>query len=130
MILAQAMNETVSVNIAAWLACLAFIVVLVNGAFKLKRNATGEPAVPANPILGQNVHDITRRVKHLEDWRDGLMDKLEEDKQVILTAGEHRAAAIHDRLTRTDHELNEQFTFVRESLSAINRELEINRRKS
>ncbi len=85
------MNDNVSTNIAAWLACLAFVVMLINGAFKLKRNATGEPSVPANPILGQNVHDITRRVKHLEDWRDGLMDKLEEDKQAILTAGEHRA---------------------------------------
>jgi len=123
------MNDLVSINFAAWLACLAFVVMLVNGAFKLKRNASGEPPVPANPILGQNVHDITRRVKHLEDWRDGLMAKLEEDKQDILTAGEHRAAAIHDRLSRTDHEINEQFTFVRETLSAINRELEINRRK-
>ena len=46
----------------------------------------------------QRFGDLERRVGELEEWRDGLIEKLESDKQQILEAGEHRAEKLHERI--------------------------------
>lgn len=57
------MTDIVSVNIAAWLACLAFVVVLVNGALKLTDRMKGQPP---NEQLEAHRLQLERRIAQVE----------------------------------------------------------------
>lgn len=85
-------------SIAGWLACLGFVLWIVNLGFKLGDRLRGKPAQPSNTSLGATVTDMNRRVTKLEDWREALAAKLEADKIEIMSAGEERAAKIHERI--------------------------------
>lgn len=92
------MDKIVAVNIAAWLACLVFVVTGANAIIKFWRNIRGNDPQPPNTQLGQSVLELNRRVSDLEDWRVDLTAKLESDKIEILNAGEERASRIHSHI--------------------------------
>lgn len=92
------MDQTTSVHIAGWLACAAFVMMMINGGFKLAHNFKGEPPTPANSNLGQSVAELNRRVTVLESRHEELLEKMDEDKSEILKAGEDRARRLHDRI--------------------------------
>lgn len=85
-------------EIAAWLACAAFVVMLLNGGFKLTRNLKGADPQPPNSNLALSVQQLDRRMSALEDWKSELTTKMDDDKTEILNAGEHRAEKIHGRI--------------------------------
>ena len=85
-------------EIAAWLACAAFAIwflLLVDKGISRMRGASPEPP---NGELKQSIKQLNLRMKVLEDWRAQLTDKMEHDKNQILSAGEHRGEKIHERI--------------------------------
>lgn len=78
------------VQFAAWIACLAFLLWFLLLCDKAIQRVRGKAPEPPNGQLQSQHHDLSRRVKNLEDWRDGLIRKLDEDKNEIIAAGERR----------------------------------------
>jgi hypothetical protein len=127
MMLADSLPDPNSYTAIGWWCVIGAVVVgaLLLGANQLwdmVDRARGKAPHPPNSQLESDARDIKRRVKILEEWRDTLMDKigekLEADKQEILTAGEKR-----------EEKLSEDIKDVREDLKdkhAVN-EKRINR---
>ena len=95
---AQVTNFTPPMEIGAWLACAAFLVwflLLMDKGISRMRGTTPEPP---NNQLAQSVKQLNARMKVLEDWRAELTNKMDDDKNQILAAGEHRAEKLHDRI--------------------------------
>lgn len=85
-------------GLAAWLACAAFVLMLVNQGFKLKRNLVGDPADPPNSSLNIQVQTVARDVERIDgDVKrvDGDVKKLRQD---IVTNGETRRVAIEGKV--------------------------------
>ena len=57
----------------------------------------------------------------------GKMETLEREARALIN---HEIPKLNTARTRTMEKLNEQFTFIRESLSAINTELKLNRERN
>ena len=57
----------------------------------------------------------------------GKMETIEREARALIN---HEITKINTDRTRTMEKLNEQFTFIRESLSAINTELKLNRERN
>jgi hypothetical protein len=93
------MTDLVSINIAAWLACAAFLTGLVNGALKLTDRIKG---IPPNAELGGEVKSLTQRIVELEriaiegvERRRKIYEQIEKNRE----ATEHRFQTIEQRLT-------------------------------
>lgn len=96
--LAEVTNFSPPMEIAAWLACAAFAIwflLLVDKGIARMRGASPEPP---NGELKQSIKQLNARMKVLEDWRSQLTAKMEDDKNIILAAGEHRGEKIHERI--------------------------------
>lgn len=103
MIFAQ---TTPPAEIAAWLACAAFVMMMVNSGFKLTRNLRGADPQPPNSNLGQSIQELDRRVSEIEVWRDDFATKLDEDKTEIIAAGQHREERLRAEIAELRHEVN------------------------
>ena len=53
---------------------------------------------PGGDVLARDMKSLGHRVNQLEQWRDEIMRKLEDDKMEILNAGEDRGRRIHERI--------------------------------
>ena len=105
-------------EIAAWLACAGFTIwflLLCDKGIARMRGASPEPP---NGQLAQSVKQINARIKVLEDWRNQLTTKMEEDKTQIITAGEHRAEKLHERI----NDVLEAVSELRGKVSEIKRQ--------
>ena len=92
------MDLTPPMQIAAWLGCLAFALMLFNEAAKFVDRIRGNAPHPPNEQLDYSVAQIDRRVTRLEEDSAKIWAKMEADKMEILVAGEHRAEKLHDRI--------------------------------
>lgn len=98
MTLLAASEWSAPTGIAAWLACAAFVLMLVNGAFKLNSNIKGPPSHPPAGELDLRVAHLEERVTQFESTLTELRSEMREDLQTILSAGEERAGKIHGRI--------------------------------
>lgn len=128
------MNDLVSVNIAAWLGCLAFLVILANGVLKLVDRATGRRANAApQPFQVEHVKEFARHAdlqKHVDEnhrAHENIFAKLGGVERGARSEMQGQILQIQTERAASMVKLNDQFTFIRESLSAINRELELKR---
>lgn len=131
------MNDIVSLNIAGWLAVAAFLVMLVNGSFKLARNVKGSEPLPPNNVLGQRVaaieqhsadHEAEDRaeVARLESQIAAVDRDVKELRKEINTNGElrknHMIAHIDDVRRELDRKIEAVARAQTEQLlKAINR---------
>jgi hypothetical protein len=92
------METTVPVQIAAWLGCLAFGLMLCNEGSKFIDRVRGKTPHPPNEQLDFNLSTLDKRVTKLEDDAAQIWAKMEADKTEILLAGEMRAEKLHDRI--------------------------------
>lgn len=67
---------------------------------------------PDNSILARDIKSIGYRVKALEDWRQNLLDKMDDDKDAVINAGEDRARRIYAHVEEVRRELDEKITRV------------------
>ena len=108
-------------EIAAWLGCLAFGLMLFNEGAKIVDRIRGRAPQPPNEQLEFSVTAIDRRVCRLEEESLRVWAKMEADKTEILLAGEVRAEKLHNRINpiaegmeglRSAVELNNQQTVL------------------
>jgi hypothetical protein len=92
------MEFNARVEIAAWLGCLAFALMLFNEGSKLVDRIRGRTPHPPNEQLEFSVTAIDRRVSRLEEESQKIWAKMEADKTEILLAGELRAEKLHNRI--------------------------------
>jgi hypothetical protein len=85
-------------QIAAWLGCLAFALMLFNESSKLADRIRGKAPHPPNEQLEFGVTALERRVSRLEEESQRIWAKMEADKTEILLAGELRAEKLHNRI--------------------------------
>ena len=99
-------------GIAVWLGCFAFVLMLVNGGFKLAGNIKGRPPQEiSQPLTVQAAREYATKQElselrqeftgqMLEMNRDIklLRDEVRHDRDLILTAGEQRAVRINERI--------------------------------
>jgi hypothetical protein len=86
------------VQIAAWLGCLAFGLMLFNEGAKFVDRIRGKAPHPPNEQLEFSVAAMDRRVCKLEEESAKIRAKMEADKSEILRAGELRAEKLHNRI--------------------------------
>jgi len=86
------------IQIAAWLGCLAFGLLLFNEAAKCVDRIRGKAPHPPNEQLEFSVTALDRRVNRLEEDSAKIWAKMEADKSEILMAGELRAEKLHHRI--------------------------------
>ena len=107
--------ESAPPEIALWLGCLAFVVVLVNGVLKLADRLKSRPepaAVQAEARATYATREEVIRLKaaldtELKAIRDeqkvdlkAIMDRLEQMHIDLNTNSERRIIAVHDRLNQ------------------------------
>ncbi len=85
-------------EIAAWLGCLAFGLMLFNEGAKFVDRIRGKTPHPPNEQLEFCVMAMDRRVCKLEEESAKIWAKMEADKTEILRAGELRAEKLHNRI--------------------------------
>jgi hypothetical protein len=106
--------DTLTANhIVGWLACAAFLVILINGGFRLARNVKGDQPTPPNSNLGLSVAELNRRVRDLEEWRGDLIEKMDTDKADLLAAGEERARRIYRHVDEVRAEIGTTVDSIR-----------------
>ena len=97
---------TPPVGTAAWLACAAFTLWFLLLVDKAVQRVRGKAPQPPNRQLAAGQVELSRRVIVLEEWKDGLLQKLDADKSELLAAGERReeklSAEISGVATRVD----------------------------
>ena len=76
--------------IAAWLACAAFTLWFLLLVDKAVQRLRGKAPQPPNRQLEAVQLELGRRVTVLEEWKDGLLQKLDADKSELLAAGGRR----------------------------------------
>jgi hypothetical protein len=86
------------IQIAAWLGCLAFALMLFNESSKFIDRVRGKAPHPPNEQLAFSVSAMDRRVTKLEADSAAIWAKMEADKSEILLAGEQRADKLHQRI--------------------------------
>jgi hypothetical protein len=115
------MEFNAPVQIAAWLGCLAFGLMLFNEGSKSVDRIRGKTPHPPNEQLEFSVTAMDRRVCRLEEESVKIWAKMESDKTEILLAGEARAEKLHNRINpiaagleglRSAVELNNQQTVL------------------
>jgi len=115
------MEFSAPVEIAAWLGCLAFGLMLFNEGAKFVDRIRGKTPHPPNEQLEFCVTAMDRRVCRLEEESTKIWAKMEADKTEILLAGELRAEKLHNRINpiaagveglRSAAELNNQQTVL------------------
>lgn len=133
------MNDLVPINIAAWLACLTFVVMLVNGGTKMVRNFKGEPSIPPNPQpfvveITKQLHEqfaskevFDKHTAHNTARHSQLFDRLDQVERIARAEMQREILAVQTQRAHSMEKLNDQFTFIRESIAAINTELKLKR---
>lgn len=96
------MSEIVSVNLAAWLACLTFMVVLLVNGLKLSDRLRGKEPQPPNGQINQAVHGLADRVTKLESADENLRRELEQGRRLEDEAAAKRRQAIYDMIRASE----------------------------
>ena len=98
-------TDVVPVQIGAWLACLAFMVMLLNGAGKLLDRWRGESPTPPNEQLSHQHTTLSRRVdghaSEIEQLRAQLRHAQEEQDRKDST---HRAS-LYRKIEESENKL-------------------------
>ena len=92
------MEFNAPVEIAAWLGCLAFGLMLFNEGSKFVDRIRGKTPQPPNEQLEFSVTAMDRRVCRLEEDSARIWAKMEADKAEMLRAGEARCEKLHNRI--------------------------------
>lgn len=74
---------------------------------------------PGNSELQMSVKQLNARVKVLEQWRNDLITKLDDDKTEILLAGDERARRIYTHVEDVRKELDHKLSALPNELVAL-----------
>ncbi len=107
MIFAEALPDPNSYAAIGWfVVIIAAIAFGLNQGLELVGRARGKAQQPPNGELSQNLKQLNHRVRQIEDWRDGLLNKLDDDKEEIKASGEARCQRIEAHVEDVRRELD------------------------
>ena len=122
MMFAQTDLPNVPAEILKWvlivIVAIGLIALAVWGAFrkpeKTKVKVDDDPPIEVRKAPKRFNHDLAeqrfadheRRLLTLENWRHGLIEKMETDKREIVDAGEQRASRIHEHIENDRREMD------------------------
>ena len=119
MMFAQTLPDPNTFSSIGWvvviIAALAFG---INAILELIARMRGEAPAPPNGELKQSIKQLNARIKAMEDWRDRLTAKMDDDKQEILDKGEDRARRIYEHIEAVRKELDEKIGDVPDKIIA------------
>lgn len=123
MILAETLPDPNHYASIGWLlVSIAAIAYGANHIWELVNRMRGEPPHPPNSLLEADHRALKHRVKNLEEWRDGLAQKLDRDKREILDAGDRREIKITtelDELRRAQAQTNRTVAAIPNEFMAL-----------
>lgn len=114
---------TAPAEIAAWLACLAFVVMLLNQGFKLKGNLNGSGAERREVTAGFEAASRRELESHQQQnskVHDILFGKVEE----VDTEVAHQVSKIGERLSAVETSVNTSTTFMRQQFADLSARLD------
>jgi hypothetical protein len=115
---------SIPANIAAWLACLAFVVVLLNGLIRLKRNLWPEDKPESRSISPQPlgvklepglVTEAACKARHLT--LEGQMSEMRQAREEDTRVAALSRKAIYERIEQKDEAMRLHIEDVRKELS-------------
>jgi hypothetical protein len=108
------------VEIASWLGCAAFLVMLVNGVFKLKRNATGEVReIGPQPLTVKKADEFVT-VQQCSLAHSGIVERLDgHDAQI-----QELWSAMREEDEETRKRMDESFQSIQRALGRIEGKLD------
>lgn len=109
MILAETIASEINWSLIASLVMAVFTALLwwdgrKNKSVRVDGQISGTP--PGNDILARDLKAMNHRVRTLEDWRQQLIAKLDDDKSEVIEAGEERARRIYAHVDEVRRELS------------------------
>lgn len=124
------------VEIAGWLACLAFLIWIARGVIALTDRITGRKQElspqPLTVEIAKTLHEqfADKRVfeKHVEENRSRhgqIFNRIEQIREEGRAHTDQSIAEMNVERRGTLERLNGEFVFIRENIAAINRELQI-----
>ena len=98
------------------LATLAFG---ANQILELVNRARGKAPHPPNAQLQEALAAVAERVLALENWKEELITKLDQDKTAVIKAGEDRASKIHEHIEADRRDMEKKIDRLPESIISI-----------
>lgn len=128
------MTENLPFNLASWLACLFFLIALINAGMKLVDRMRGKPTgaevktevqamFATKTEVGTVKEDLTRHINVVGKRVDDLDDDLQEHKENIVSNGEVRKKSIEGKVEGVRTELKKDIENVSKDVAATNKEL-------
>src|SRR5579872_1871494 len=115
--------ESVPANLAGWVACLAFTLMLLNEGFKFFKNVKGDPGQPPNEQIQSSQNALTERVENLEEDLSEIRREMKEDREAQTKSASIRAAGIYKKIDEVRAELSANLESVRQELTDNQRSL-------
>lgn len=122
------------VEIAGWLACVLFIVMLFNAASKAYDRLAGKTKIPQpmNVEIVKALHEqfadkkeFEKLASHNTERHGQLFASIARVEREAREMVEKKFVALNEERAESLRHLNDQFTFIRESLVAVQTELKI-----
>lgn len=97
-------------QLQAFLGCVAFLIGIVIGLLKLKKELMGKKAKPPNEVLGESHNTLAQRVGKLEGIVDKNRDEAEKQARV-------RSANLYSKMEEVRKQTSDHTESVRKELS-------------
>lgn len=139
LLLAQAANPwDAPVTIGAWLGCLLFVAMLFNALGKVWDRLNGKSRtniISPQPIAVEitkqlhekfaDKHEFEDLRKHTTERHAQIFNRIDKVERVGREEMDKRFKDLNEERRESLEKLNDQFTYIRENIAAINRELQI-----
>jgi hypothetical protein len=122
------------VTLGAWLGCLLFVLMLINAAGKVWDRFTGKSKVPQpmNVEIVKALHEqfadkqtFEKHVAHTTQRHSQIFASIDRVEREGRKNTDERFKELNEERRQTLDKLTTEFTFIRENIAAINRELQI-----
>src|SRR4051812_10824563 len=101
------MDKVTSLNIAGWLACAAFVLMMTNQAFSVFHSLRGKEPHPPNNELGLTQREIDRRVQVAEHGLQQMREEMNRERELFEASARARSAAIYNKIDEMRKEVSQ-----------------------
>jgi hypothetical protein len=110
------MDKIVELQIAAWLACAAFLLMFARNATALWRELKGKEPHPPNDTLEAGRKELERRVTEVEKETADIRRGASHDREAAEVSARNRSAGIYNKMEEVRKELTGQVQVLREEV--------------
>lgn len=110
------MEKIVEVQIAAWLACAAFLLMMARNGLELYRGLKGKDPHPPNDTLEAGRKELERRVSQVESETADIRRGAAHERETSEVSARQRSAGIYNKIEEVRRELTGQVQELREEV--------------